>query len=106
MDNFRGEALGTHCNGYVVPDAFCRFRATQCGDFSSSGSVITFGRVFAGVYSCESGGLVVAWVKPSIQTTHMDKIFTLVEVLLVNVAFFILTAQLSVLIRYCQLSVR
>ena len=26
------EALGTHCNRNVVPDAFCRFRAALCSD--------------------------------------------------------------------------
>ena len=57
------EALGTHCHGNAVPDAFCRFRAALCRCSGSDGSVVASPAVSVGVYRRESGYLVVAWVK-------------------------------------------
>ena len=54
------EALGTHCHGNVVPDAFCRFRAALCSDPAWNHIFLPFRNVFPRLHRRPDRNLVVS----------------------------------------------
>ena len=98
------EALGTHCNRNVVPDAFCRFRAALCSDPAWDHIFLPFRNVLPCLYQHPHRNLVVSRINsPQLRLTLLIKSAFLFKVHLViwNLSCILHFEQFCVQLNFC-----
>ena len=98
------EALGTHCNRNVVPDAFCRFRAALCSNPAWDHIFLPFRNVFPRRHCSPDCHLVVSRINsPQLRLTLLIKSAFLFKVHLViwNLSSILHFEQFCVHLNFC-----